>query len=628
MCGIAGYSRRDTDDDKIIVRMLSAIGHRGPDDSGYYADRDMALGNALLAIVNIGNGHQPMIYEWAGETYVGVFNGEIYNYKEIRTTLQSKGQVFKTDCDTEVAIAAFALWGTAAFPYFEGQWALAIWAVRAQTLFLCRDPLGIKPLFYHHENNLFAFASEPKALFTHPAISKAPNVTAIKEYFLHGFAFAAGYSLNHRSFFDGVDSLEPGSWLSWRKGSTPRIEKYFELVASPNQATLKFDDAVDSLRTAVSSSVIASMMGDAPIGVALSGGLDSSIITAIAAKEMARRGAPPLLSTCITYREQTVNEDARHAAILADYLKDTAPLRLTYSYMGVDSYLSDMDLMIRHFDEPHWEVKQLAMFNNYRALKQNGAKVVLTGEGADELFFGYFHKFPGFKNPVIKSSAELESLWATRLPVVQQLFRGESRHELSGLMTEAINRFYRPYSDQGATPEKCMQYWYLSTFLHWLLIDNDRCSMAFSLEGRFPFLNRRVFDVAFRISSALQVGHVHGQEKLVLREAFRNILPESIWRDRKKAPLPSPLKLAFHQKIFSSLRVSMEEVPASFWDVIDRQHISTLLRKYEQEIGTSDAEQGGERLTSYLSLSEPWSLRTPHIFGILTLLRWWKINFS
>jgi hypothetical protein len=113
-----------------------------------------------------------------------------------------------------------------------------------------------------------------------------------------------------------------------------------------------------------------------------------------------------------------------------------------------------------------------------------------------------------------------------------------------------------------------------------------------------------------------------------LREAFRNILPESIWRDRKKAPLPSPLKLAFHQKIFSSLRVSMEEVPASFWDVIDRQHISTLLRKYEQEIGTSDAEQGGERLTSYLSLSEPWSLRTPHIFGILTLLRWWKINFS
>lgn len=628
MCGIAGHSRRDASDDGVIARMLASLNHRGPDDHGSYSDAHFVLGNTLLAIVGIGTGHQPMTRECGGEKYVGVFNGEIYNHLDIRSQLEACGHTFQTHCDTEVAVAAFAQWGSDAFTRFEGQWAIAIWAVHARSLVLCRDPLGIKPLFYHCKNGFLVFASEPKALFEHPSVSRAPNFDAIKEYFLHGFAFAAGYSLNHRSFFEGVHSVEPGHWLSWTPGSAPQAHRYFSLSVDAGRHDDNFEDSVEVLRSAVSSSIVASMMGDAPIGVALSGGLDSSIIAAVAAKEAARRGSHPLLSTCISYREQTSNEDARHAALLAAHLQASAPLRLTYSHMSVDSYLSDLDLMIRHFDEPHWEIKQLAMFNNYRALKQNGAKVVLTGEGADELFFGYYHRFPGFQNPVIRSSAELETLWGTRLPIVRQLFRRECRDELAGLMTEAINRFYRPYAEQGANPEKCMQLWYLATFLHWLLIDNDRCSMAFSLEGRFPFLNRRVLEVALSISSAAQVGTEYGQEKMVLRAAFKDILPTAIWRDRKKSPLPSPLKLAFHRQIASALRAAMVEVPPTIWDVIDRQQVAALCERFEADLNLADAEQGGEQLTRYLSLSEPWSLRTPHIFGILTLLRWWKMNFN
>lgn len=628
MCGIAGYSRRDASDEQVIARMLSALAHRGPDDRGQFTDTNIALGNTLLAIVGIGSGHQPMSCDCGGETYVGVFNGEIYNYRDIRSQLEAGGQTFKTNCDTEVAVAAFAQWGPDAFTRFEGQWALAIWAIRSRTLVLCRDPLGIKPLFYHCKNDVLVFASEPKALFEHPDVTRAPNLDAIREYFLHGFAFAAGYSLNHRSFFAGVHSVEPGHWMRWTHGAAPQSHRYFDLVEESGRHAHGFEDSVEALRSAVSSSIVASMMGDAPIGVALSGGLDSSIIAAVAAKEAARRGSAPLLSTCITYKEQISNEDARHAALLASHIEDSAPLRLTYSSMSVDDYLADLDLMIRHFDEPHWEVKQLAMFNNYRALKQNGAKVVLTGEGADELFFGYYHRFPGFQNPVIHAAAELETLWGTRLPVVRQLFRHECHDELSGLLAEAVDRFYRPHADRGASPEKCMQCWYLSTFLHWLLIDNDRCSMAFSLEGRFPFLNRRVLDVALSIPASAQVGTEYGQEKLVLRAAFKDMLPTAIWRDRKKSPLPSPLKLAFHFKIAAALRVAMIEVPSTIWDVMDLQRITTLCDRYEADLKGVDAENGGEQLTRYLSLSEPWSLRTPHMFGILTLLRWWKMNFQ
>ena len=633
MCGIVGFNCNGSDqDNNVIERMLAAINHRGPDHSGTYVNSEIALGSALLSIVDIGQGQQPVFRKWAGENYVGVFNGEIYNYREIRKTLEAEGVQFTTYCDTEVVLAAYALWGAQAIQRFEGQWALAIWETHAKTLFLCRDPFGIKPLFYHSKGHFFAFASEPKALLQHPSISAAPNVSAIQEYFLHGFAFAAGYCQNHRSFYEGIHSLEPGCWIRWTVKEVPEPHRYFHLASTARPGINSFDQAVDMLRESVSSSVSACLMGDAKIGVALSGGLDSSIITSVAAEEASRRNSGPLLASCITYEGQMVNEDEQHANLLAEWLENTSPINLQYTRIAPNSYLTSLDEMINHFDEPHWEIKQLAMFNNYRTLKDNGAKVVLTGEGADELFYGYYHRFPGFRNPVLESAESLATLWARRIPSVNQLFQADCKQDLHHLMHDAINHHYSPYAKNGIEPDRCMQFWYLATFLHWLLVDNDRCSMAFSIEGRFPFLNQRVFQAALAIPAAMQIGTNYGQEKLVLRKAFSDILPTPIWRDRGKSPLPSPLKLQFHQQISAALITTISEVPSTIWDVLSRTHIEQISREFETALldleSNGHKEDGGERLTSYLTLSEEWSLRTTHVFGILTLLRWWKLNFS
>ncbi|MBI4468274.1 MAG: asparagine synthase (glutamine-hydrolyzing) [Acidobacteria bacterium] len=615
-----------------LAGMLDRISYRGPDDRGTYLDRHFALGNLLLAIVDIGNGRQPLVREFRGETYVAVFNGEIYNYLDLRRELIDQGVEFSTNCDTEVALAAFAVWGESAASRFDGQWALAVWAVNRRRLFLTRDPFGIKPLFYHHQGDFIAFASEPKAILTLPNVPKRPDLDALREYFLHGFAFAAGYSLNHRSFYEGIRSLPPGSFLFWTSDSSPKITRYFHYPLAAQMSGQELHDTARLLEGAVRRSTEASMMGDAPIGVALSGGLDSSVITAIAARVSAERGKSPLLASCITYRSQNRNEDEDHARLLSQWLGPGSPVHLIFSVMEVDSYLVDLDSMIHHFDEPHWEIKQLAMFNNYRALKANGAKVVLTGEGADELFFGYYHQFPGFKNPVIRSTDDFRGVWKARIPDALRLLANTEAGHLEALQEEAIARFYQSVASDGANPDRCMQCWYLATFLHWLLIDNDRCSMAFSLEGRFPFLNRAVYEMAFRIPPSAQVGSDHGHEKLVLRNAFKNALPEQIWRRRRKAPLPSPLKLAFHHPIRDALRAEVDRAPADVWEILDRSGVNTMLEAYSARITDLQRkglmDDGGDELTRYLRLDEPWSVRTPHAFGLLTFFRWWKLNFA
>lgn len=612
--------------------MLERISYRGPDGRGHYVDHSIALGNVLLSIVNIGNGRQPFIRQYDGETYVATYNGEIYNYMSLRDELIGEGFSFSTTCDTEVAAAAFAAWGEDALGRFDGQWSLAIWEVNKRRLTLSRDPLGIKPLFYYSNGTDLAFASEPKALLSLPGVPKRPNIDAIREYFLHGFAFAAGYSLSHRSFYEGIESLAPGHQLVWTVESGVASRRYFDFPTGGSIEPADRAETVTALGAAVRSSTEACLMGDAPVGIALSGGLDSSVIATVAARDWTARGKDPILASCISYSSQALNEDADHARLLAESAPSDAPIHLTYSTMSPDSYLADLDDMIRHFDEPHWEVKQLAMFNNYRALKANGAKVVLTGEGSDELFFGYYHRFPGFQNPVIDSAETLRDLWSRRLPAVGRLLADTPVSALEGLQLDAIDRHYAPYAAAEPDPDRRMQLWYLGTFLHWLLIDNDRCSMAFSLEGRFPFLNRDVFQLALRIPSGMQVGPEYGQEKLLLREAFSRDLPEEIWRKRKKAPLPSPARLTFHRAVACALRTNIEQAAPEVWSVLDRKGVTALSDAYSERIAELEhggqTEGGGEALTRYLQLNEPWSVRTPHAFGILTLLRWWKLNFA
>ena len=439
MCGIFGFSRTENlAPESVVAEMLQALHHRGPDDSGDYIDSSFCLGSVLLSIVDVGRGHQPRFLDWGGEKYACVFNGEMYNFLSIRSELEHLGISFSTECDTEVALAAYACWGPEALDRFDGQWALAIWEVNRKRLFLARDPFGIKPLFYWHRGDVLAFASEPKALFKHPKISCEPNMVTIAEFFTHGFAFAAGYSTGSRSFYKGVSSLEQGHYLYWEPGSRPCVKRYYELPFDTEYPLGKRSDMVCEIRKRVQESTISCLMGDEEVGVALSGGLDSSIVAAIAARELKGLGKDPLIASCITYDGQSSNEDKEHAQRLVDHLGVDAPIHLVFSHMNLDNYLDDLDGLLRHFDEPHWEIKQLAMFNNYRKLKAMGVKVVLSGEGADEVFLGYYHKFPGFLHPVIESSKTLRDLWSRRFSVVNNIIIGDISDILDGLLARRL----------------------------------------------------------------------------------------------------------------------------------------------------------------------------------------------
>ena len=630
MCGIFGFSTRAGvhDTDRILHRMQGVLRHRGPDDSGLYRDDAMALGSVLLSIVDVGHGRQPFARACGDRRVIGVYNGEVYNHRELKARLEDEcGCSFETRCDTEVAIAAWAAWGPSALTCFDGQWALAIWDPLTHRLSLARDPFGIKPLYYRAAAGTIVFASEPKALFLHPDVSKAPNREAMAEYWLHGLAFASGYSSSHRSFYAGVEQLPPGHWLEWSPRGAPVIRRYFELPLDQDLRPDAEHETVLHVRQAVTESVRGCLMGDVRVGTALSGGLDSSIITAAAAHEARAHGASPLLACCIRYQQQAENPDEFHARLLADHLHADAPCRLEYSELSPDDYLDDVDELITAFDEPHWEPKQLAMFRNYRRLAQLGARVVLTGEGADELFFGYYHRFPGFLHPVVESVDMLRASWAKRLPIARQMLAPGAAAPLDTLLDSALERFFAPYVTQGVPPARAMQAWYLHTFLHWLLLDNDRCSMWHRLEGRFPFLTRDVFTLALRIPVNWQVGREHGEEKLMLRRAFADLLPAAI-AQRAKQPLPSPMALPFHAAIADGCARALREVDESFWEVISRDGAMHLLARFREALTSCAGTGSGADLTRYLALNERWDVRTPQVFALMTMARWWTLNFG
>ncbi|HEX8572889.1 MAG TPA: asparagine synthase (glutamine-hydrolyzing) [Allosphingosinicella sp.] len=627
MCGIFGALGETRGVDarrEIAAAMAKVLRHRGPDSHGVFELEQGFIGANRLSIVDIEGGDQPMRRSLGGRGAVIVYNGEIYNLAELREMLVRKGLHPSTHCDTELVLLAYLAFGEACVERFDGQFAFAIWDEADRKLFLARDPAGIKPLFYAEVGKRFVFASEPKALFRHPDVACVPHVPAIAEYLLHGYAFASGYVTGKRSFYEGVTALAPGEILTIRDGTRTK-RTYWSL---PEQSNKECSPAEwgRAVREAMQRRIADYVSDEVPVGVALSGGVDSSIIAALAAEELTNRGREVIVST-ISYAGGQPNDDCSHAEEVAKLLQSrNLRLRFDRSVLSAEDYLGELDKMLWHFDEPHWEIKQLAMFRNYAKLKQLGAKVVLTGEGADELFFGYYLKFPGFTNPRLSSADDLRAHWRARQGHVMSLFapamQAELGRTLDTLMEEAIDRYYS--AAPSASPEKRMQAWYFRTFLHWLLTVNDRCSMAFSLEGRFPFLDRDVVDLAFAMPAEL---NTTGVGKTILREAFADVLPEAVVQ-RPKAPLPSPIDPAFHRVVGQAFDREVErEDDTALWNVLSRSAARELGGQYSHALNGL-AGRDAEPLVSYLYLSQPLGLRTPQVFAHLTLQRWWRINFE
>ncbi|MCI8543826.1 asparagine synthase (glutamine-hydrolyzing) [Acetatifactor aquisgranensis] len=561
MCGICGFIEKDTADrnngqtcpprERILERMMTALIHRGPDQGQSWLSVHAALGFRRLAIIDPGGSVQPMVNETGDK--VLVFNGEIYNYQALRLELLNAGHRFSSQGDSEVLLHGYEEWGERLPEHLRGMFAFVIWDEKARTLFAARDPFGIKPLYYTIADGQFIFASEIKGILPHPACEKRMNPEALEQY------LSFQYSVLEDTFFQGIRRLLPGHCLTWRQSdSSLSSKRYFSPMPAPadmEKGNAKSEkEWIDELDKAIEDSVKAHMIADVEVGTFLSGGVDSSLIAA-------------KFSGDKTFTVGYGKEDGYYNEIpLARELAEKLQLEQHNKRISEKEFWEAVPEVMYHMDEPSGDSSAVALYFLSREAARH-VRVVVSGEGADELFGGYciycepqsLHLYQKLPKSLRKRIARI----AGRLPNVRgrsflmrgamsleerfignaNLFTADERRKLLKCRTKALSPqtfLAGDYEDAEKLDEASrMQY---IDLLHWLpgdiLQKADRMSMAHSLELRVPYLDREVFGVARRLPARYkQKGQV---SKYLFRKVAGKHLPESS-SNRKKLGFPVPL---------------------------------------------------------------------------------------
>lgn len=537
MCGIVGLILTEgLADANLIKQMNDTLTHRGPDDEGYFVEKNVGLGMRRLSIIDLRGGRQPILNE--DGSVVVVFNGEIYNYKELRTFLEKRGHVFCTRSDTETLVHGYEEWGVDLSTHLIGMFAYAIYDRKKRQLLLARDHLGIKPLYYARLNmGGIAFASELKALRLVDGWSQRINLTAVDQF------LAMRYIPSPLTIYEGALKLPPAHWMLF-KDKDMRIEPFWSLkpIIASDISALK---VVDEIKAIVSDSVKRQMLADVPLGVFLSGGLDSSIIAAL----MTETANEPVRSFTVIFPNWPDLNEAPHARQVADHIG------ATHEEIQVEAKLPEAFVdTVRVFDEPFADPAAVPTLLMAQAARHY-VKVVLTGEGADELFAGYPH-YDWYKPLIGKVISPMQPLlqkvlWGRkgfRFVSIASAPNFQNAYFDGILVLTHLSRDLRKQLFQEATAQElCERNWrssltsfpenhhvvskmqYLDTKI-WLegdpLVKVDRTTMAASLEARVPFLDHRLVECA--LSLPPQYHRRNGDGKLVLRSAFASKLPISI----------------------------------------------------------------------------------------------------
>ena len=570
MCGIVGVLNLHEPQpisEQIVPQMLSTIRHRGPDEFGIYRDEWVNLGNARLSIIDLSGGQQPICNE--DETLWIVFNGEIFNYVELRPELEALGHRFRTNCDTEVILHLYEEYGFDCLNYLNGQFAIAIWNSRDRSLFLARDRLGIRPLFYTVRDGQLIFGSEIKTLLAHPNVSAEIDRTSLAQVFTFWSVLAPN------TIFKDIYCLPPANYMLVRNGQL-NIQPYWELDFATEESVRTPQDYLDEFEHLLIDSTLIRLRADVPVGAYLSGGLDSSTTTAII-----RKYAPNKLDTfSIAFSDPDFDESEfqqRMAGILG------TQHRVIYcQHSDISRVFPDV---IWHTEIPTLRTAPAPMFMLSGLVRDSGLKVVLTGEGADEILGGY----DIFKEMVIRrfwakqSDSQIRPLLLQRLyPEISRL--GGSNAFLTAFfkknLTDTDSPFYSHilrWSNTGRLQRLLLfqpdvsvlqwaeqiiplpsafkswsslaqaQYLEIVTFMSPYLLSSqgDRVAMANSVEGRFPFLDYRVVEFCNRLPSRLKLRGL--REKWLLRQLASKLLPADIWQ-RRKRPYRAPIHRSFFDR--------------------------------------------------------------------------------
>jgi asparagine synthase (glutamine-hydrolysing) len=565
MCGIAGLvSVAGQPPDRALVRgMVGRLVHRGPDDEGLAELGQAVLGMRRLSILDPTRaGHQPMTSP--DGRYTIVHNGEIYNFLELADELGQLGHRFKTATDTEVLLAAYAAWGPACATRLNGIWAFAIWDAREKRLFLCRDRFGVKPLFLAEGSGTLAFASEIKALRTLPWVSADPDPGIVETYLSDGWC-----ARGDRTFFRQIECFPAGrSLLVSAEGR--QWDDYWpapELSNDPSFRRRPGDEAlVEEFRSLLVDAVALQLRSDVPIGSCLSGGLDSSSIVSIAAGLKSgrltapghghhEREANPQLAFFAQFREAGIDERPYVDAVVAAtgvHLHTTAP--------GTEGFLESLPGILAAQDEPFGSTSIVAQYHVMKIAHAAGIKVLLDGQGADELLGGYV-RYPSLRLAGALRRPRTAGGAARTLVADRGPFLATARRTLIGTrrLPAALDRGRMPAgwiggaarSDGSPVGEPvagpgtmlARRLWLdtVSDHLPELLRYEDRNSMAFSIEARVPFLDHRLAEAALRLPDRLKVGGRNAR-KIALREAMRGIVPDKVLERRDKVAFQSPEK--------------------------------------------------------------------------------------
>ncbi|MCP8617805.1 asparagine synthase (glutamine-hydrolyzing) [Salirhabdus salicampi] len=594
MCGFIGLIRHEAtelqqESINVFQRQNEMITHRGPDDEGYYHNEYISFGFRRLSIIDIDSGHQPLSYE--NERYWIVFNGEIYNYVELRNELIKDGVQFHTESDTEVILAMFHQYGTETFHQLRGMFAILIWDKEKETLYGARDQFGIKPLYYSKQPDGTYFSSEKKAI---TSILDAETVN--REALQHYLSFQ--YVPEPYSLTEGVEKVEPGHFFTVKPGEDPTFTRFFHATFTPVDG--EKSKWISRIQETLRNSVQVHMRSDVPVGSFLSGGIDSSIIVSLA-KEF----NPGIKTFSVGFDHNGFSE--------IDVAKETADKlgveNISY-VISPEEYVQKLPKIMWHNDDPLADPACVPLYFVAREASKH-VTVVLSGEGADELFGGYniyrepeslkvFDSIPNPAKDLLRKVAHImpegvkgKSFLERGTTPLQNRYIGNAKMFEEDEKVDLVHQYneQHPYQQitrplfhnvNGQHAVNQMQYVDIHTWLRGdILLKADKMTMAHSLELRVPFLDVEVFKVAREIPVHYKIAN--GTTKSILREAAKGIVPEHVL-NRKKLGFPVPIRHWLKNELYDWAKTLISESQTDY--LLNKQVIHRLLE--EHVVGKGD----------------------------------------
>lgn len=614
MCGICGvlypFSSK-AEQEATLLRMTSPLQHRGPDAWGTYQAPEIALGQTRLSIIDLAGGHQPI----ASDRSVIVFNGEIFNHIELRAELESRGVTFTTHSDTEVLLRLFELEGAAGLSRLNGQFAFLIWDRSTKTLTAVRDRYGVRPLFILNHEGGYYFSSEMKSFDRLPGFSRCYNPEHVLEH------ATLWNTLGGRTVYHEIRILEPGCFEVFKPGAAPKRGRFYE-IGEQFQRRLRpstLEGAVEEFASLLQDAVDLRLRSDVPVGAYLSGGIDSSAIAYLTKKKKQR----DFRTFSVGFDDAAYDESRFQHLVSAQIGSPLESVRISYD--SIEQNLLDA---VYHAERPIFRTAPVPLFLLAQRVRQCGFRVVLTGEGADEILYGY----DTFKELKILEQWKREGITVATSDLLKQLYPhlrhySDPKHlgmmqvyyegflnyfdnELCGLNIRAsnnriiasfLNRDHRVEFDQNVLLER-LKAVLPANFYHWSLLQRnsflemrtlldgyllssqgDRMSLGHGIEGRYPFLDHRVVEAAFSYPDEFKLRGF--SQKHILREAFREKLPAEIL-DRPKHPYNAPDLKAFyrHGSLTEQARHFLSERQLADYGLFDTKTVARFLKKFEGRV--------------------------------------------